>query len=106
MSQEAERNSEDLEVPDRQTAEAAEWLSKQGVEFDTPLFWHVTALLRMYRDSAMREAAGLVCAKCCQGYSVEKTESGAMFHNSPVITERTYCTAAAIHERLAQKGRE
>jgi hypothetical protein len=55
MSQEAERNSEDLEVPDRQTAEASEWLSKQGAEFDTPP-----------RPKPRQQHSQLACPSCGQ----------------------------------------
>lgn len=38
----------ELEIPDRETSEAADWLIKNGVDFDTPTFWLVASLLASY----------------------------------------------------------
>jgi hypothetical protein len=40
---------EDQEIPDRDTSEAANWLSARDSQFDTPTFWLVASLLAEYR---------------------------------------------------------
>jgi hypothetical protein len=52
------------------------------------------------RDSAMREAAGLVCERCAKGFKIDCTEDGRYIHGD---FGNPYCTAALIHERLALK---
>lgn len=61
------------------------------------------------RDSALLEAAGLVCELCAKGISLErinlKHETGFYWHHkSEVWEENNDCAASPIHERRAQKG--
>lgn len=60
--------SEDQEIPDRATAQAAEWLSAQNVGFDTPTFWLVAGLLKLYtaaeRDAERERCCWDVCPVC------------------------------------------
>lgn len=51
-SSERESVGADQEIPDRATADAAHWLSQKNLDFDTPTFWLVAALLAEYREDS------------------------------------------------------
>jgi hypothetical protein len=70
------------------------------------------AFAKEREDSAMREAAGLVCAACedtelyeTAALRIDKINPSRWMHKAKELVDHyTYCAAGPIHEHLARKG--
>lgn len=97
--------SADQEIPDRQTAAAAKWLSEQGIELDTPTFWLVAGLIGNASSLARKQEREANCKAVCyfcvgDPWSAAQYVNGAWIHTCSFGPDRTVpCNAAAIHER-------
>jgi hypothetical protein len=89
-------DSADREIPDRRTAEAAEWLSQQNAGFDTPTFWLVAGLLANFKAAPPSSSSGERAENCdwpfsgvCQGDDEACLKANRCLKNLPAAPSPT-----------------